>query len=147
MLRPMIVPGAAVNRTTRGFSVVPTAKAASFGTNVKLYKYKSMSGDYLTCRTWDGTTEGDTDIYIAKPYKLRRSIASETIDGTLVSYTYASDSERTATDGTNSETQKIVPRYLVDDLVWGITATTAVTKDNASLTILDMNIDGRAWAA
>jgi hypothetical protein len=54
----------------------------------EMYRLKSVQADYLVCRTWDGTTEGDTDVYIAKEPKLRHSITSETIAGTTYYYTY-----------------------------------------------------------
>jgi hypothetical protein len=43
------------------------------------YKVKSEQDDYLTCRTWDGTIEGDTDIAVAKPPSLRGGTGYYTI--------------------------------------------------------------------
>ncbi len=49
---------------------------------------------------------------IAKPARQRTSVASETIDGTSVTYSsYTSDNQRTASDGTNTEIQMCFPRY------------------------------------
>jgi len=121
--------------------------AFTSGGGVAMYRLKSVQGDYLTCRTWDGTTEGGTDVFIAKNYKLRNSITSQVIDGVTVNYTYTTTVERDATIGANTETQIIVPRYLSDDLIFAIySETTGVEKDDDELTLLDINADARAWA-
>ena len=84
------------------------------------FHIKSIQDDYLTCRTWDGTSEGGSDVYVAKPYEFRRSKTNEVIDGTTFTYTYFStgttenkQNNRTSSDGTNSQTECIYPRYSV----------------------------------
>jgi hypothetical protein len=52
--------------TDDGGGVVTIAAVAP----VQMLRLKSIQADYLTCRTWDGTTEGSTDILVAKSYKL-----------------------------------------------------------------------------
>jgi len=120
----------------------------SFGgdsATVQVYRYKSQQGDYVVCRTWDGSTEGDTDVAIAKPMKLRNSITSATIDGVGVTYSYgASKVERTATIGAVTEDQVIVPRYLVNDLIFATSSTGGTGVSGQSK--IDLNVDGRAWA-
>lgn len=114
---------------------------------VSQYRIKSVQGDYYTCRTWDGTTEGGSDVYVAKPYKLRNSITSESIDGVTVSYSYASTVARTATISSVDEDQVIVPRYLSNDIIYVATSNyTGVSVSGTALTLIDMNCDGRAWA-
>lgn len=110
---------------------------------VQMLRLKSIQADYLTCRTWDGTTEGSTDILVAKSYKLRNSIVSAVIDGVTVTYAYPDTVTRTATISGSNETQVIVPRYLVNDLILGMTVGyTGVT----AVTVIDLNLDGRAWS-
>ena len=65
------------------------------------------------------------------------------IDGVTVTYAYPDTVTRTATISGSNETQVIVPRYLVNDLILGMTVGyTGVT----SVTIIDLNLDGRAWS-
>jgi hypothetical protein len=116
------------------------------------FKLKSVQADYLTCRTWDGTTEGSTDIYIAKPPKLRH-VASESLVGTTWTYTYSAetgyeDGKRSASDGTNTEKQVVIPVYVIGDEIFASTPDngTDVTVSATELTYLDLNVDGRAWA-
>lgn len=116
------------------------------------FKLKSVSADYLTCRTWDGATEGGTDVYIAKAPKLRH-VGSESIAGTTWNYTYSAESgyedgKRVASDGTNSEKQVVIPVYIIGDEIFASTpdAGTDVTVGADELTFLDLNVDGRAWA-
>lgn len=138
------------------------------GASVSRYRVKSIQRNYLTCRTWDGSAEGATDICIAKPFKLRRAIAGAIIDGVNVSYTYdAADipsTTRIASNGTETETQIIVPRYLFaapsqlpdkGDEIFAVGANTGLvtvanepvgTAGGQAITLLDLNIDGRAWA-
>jgi hypothetical protein len=109
-----------------------------------------MSTDYIVCRSWDGTTEGSTDVKIAKPPKLRFSIVTETIDGTQIDYSgYDFDAQtRLASDGSTDETQVIVPRYLVDDLIFASRANSlAMDDDENPIGLMDENRDARAWAA
>jgi hypothetical protein len=111
-----------------------------------MYRLKSIQSEYLTCRTWNGTTEGGTDIYVAKNHKLRCSIASAVIDGVTVTYTYplADNVSRTATITTTSEDQVIVPRYLVNDLIFAVESSSGTGVSGK--TLIDLNVDGRAWA-
>jgi len=109
-----------------------------------------METEFIICRSWDGTTEGSVDVKIAKPPKLRFSITSETIDGTDVTYDgYDLTAQtRNATDGTTTETQVIVPRYLVDDLIFASRANSLATdEDENPIGLMDENRDARAWAS
>lgn len=77
----------------------------------QMFHIKSIHDDYLTCRTWDGTTEGETDIYVAKCYNCRKSYTHQIVDGVDYTFTYASDNQRTSSDGTNSQIEVVYPRY------------------------------------
>lgn len=127
----------------------------SAGSTITQYRVKSVAGDYLVCRTYDSATntEGGADVYIAKPFKLRHSIASAVLDGLTVNYTYAAlannlDGTRTATPINGAaETEIVVPRWLVNDLIYAasVGSGTGVTVAGNAVTLLDVNADGRAW--
>lgn len=104
-----------------------------------------QGGDWLKVRTWDGETEGTEDLYVAKPYLLRRSLPS----WNGLTFTYTSDYEREATDGVDTEDQVIVPAYVIGDILYvvrPIGGTDVVDDDTAPVVWLDLNVDGRAWA-
>ena len=110
-------------------------------------------GDYLLCETWNGTTGGGVTINIAKPPKLRHSVVTEALAGTTWNYTYSSESgyndgKRTASDGTNSEKQVVIPLFLIGDEIYATKPTrkTGVTVSSVELEYLDLNVDARAWA-
>lgn len=108
-------------------------------------RFKSQGNDYIVCRSWNGSDEGDTDIYIAKPWKLRHTASNyETIT------TLTTDDAETVTvsDGDTDETWKITPSYEVDDeLYYVAVAGTGVTVSGVGeLGKIDINVDGRAWA-
>jgi len=149
-IRPGV--GYKLKRTTGGVILQINRGGARGG--LALYRFKVMDEDFIVCRTWDGTNEGDKDVLIAKPPKLQFQIESETIDGTVVTYTdYDTDAQtRHASAGdppdVTEEDQVIVPRYLVDDLIYVMSAKTLIVDDDGNdLGLIDINVDGRAWAA
>ncbi len=135
------------------------------GLEIATYRFKEHAGDYIVCRTWDGTTEGDADINIAKPSLLRFAVGGRRIRGITVDYgAYdAANQSRVATPvGGLPETQFITPSYgqtnnnaevpgpddFEGDLIYAVKAKTFVTDaDDAEVSLLDLNVDGRAWAA
>ena len=88
-------------------------------------------------------------ILIAKPWLLRRT----PFDGGMwngISYTYTSDQTRQATKGPDSEIQHVTPEYVVGDIIYcagQLYGGSSVIVSGQLLTALDMNVDGRAWAA
>ena len=134
---------------------IPTAPAVAFSK----WHVKEVFGDYLVCRSWNGTKEGTKDTKIAKPMCLRRSRVTELLpDGTTLTYSAWDDNLQSrhadGDDGT-SEDQFITPRYLIADeetnknefiLVTNVD-TFAVDDDGKAITLLDMNNGGRAYAA
>lgn len=143
------VSGSAINRTSRGFSLRPPQPRRG-GVVIGLYLFKSMASDWLVCRTWDGTNEGTTDINIAKPPRLRFSVLTLTmIDGTVITYSDYNlvNQTRTATDDSgNVESQVIGEPYLLNDIIYAAPARTLVQDDTGkTVTLLDLNDDGRAW--
>ena len=115
---------------------------------------KSVEIDHLTCHKFDFITEGTEDILVALPYLLRRTpFDGVTIDA--ITFTYASNIERSLTDGSTTEVQVITPRYrgeigsYVGDVIFvksGILKGTGVTVATVPLKFLDGNDDGREWA-
>lgn len=101
----------------------------------------TVNGDYWVCTA----VVGGATVNVAKPYKLRNSITSATIDGNAWTYAYTNTVERTATSGSYSEYQRISPRVLANDLIFaaniGATAT-GVT----SVLWQDLNVNGCAWS-
>ena len=140
--------------------------------NIDMYVIEAVLDDVYICRFFDGANPTDVDVFVAKPFELRRTPfdgRSWTYDfpgGDLtVSYNYALGSgiSRTVTlsdDSTIEET--IVPLYkrwnvetkgtviwAVDQVETGVTIP-ANTQDPTSfaevVTLLDLNVGARAWA-
>lgn len=168
LLRVQDVSTVGIQRTTRGTVIIPQVVQAAKGITVTVARVKTITDEYLICRSWNGKSEGETDILIAKPEELR-DVEKETIDGQLVTYSnYDWDAQsRLATriDG-QSETQFIVPRYLTEgetiSIVRALPCFTGAEYDTGELTdpdnfnsdpvmapvtLIDLNIAGRAWAA
>jgi hypothetical protein len=93
-----------------------SSSTVSTDSGAKRYRVKGVYSTYLVCRTWDGSTEGASDVYIAKPPHLRWYASSwpgMTIIGTSVTFTWSAltdniDGKRTAHDGTNPDQIEIV---------------------------------------
>jgi hypothetical protein len=128
------------------------------GTISKRYRVKSVQGDYLTCRTWDGTTEGGTDVLVAKPPQLRHSIESQTIDGASVTYSDFSISggvcKRIAKAADeDDQNEMVIPVYQlagegVDAEIWADKpegGTGVLDDDDNPIVWQDTNRDARAW--
>lgn len=153
--------GYRIKRTTRGTAIELlnlgggfTPQAQPDASVAKLYRVKEIFADVYRCHQWDGTTEATADVYIAKNAKLRNSVASETIDGSVYTYSYdASFIFRTAFNGTNSELQEVIPRVLTNDVIIATEVEVPilllkVPGDPAiSVTWMDLNWDGRAWCS
>jgi hypothetical protein len=123
---------------------IPRAAAEAVKTTQQ-FQIESIEGDYLVCNPYDGTTAVATQIKVAKPKLLRRSTTSH--NG--ITYTYTSDSEREASDGSDTETQVIVPAYTIGDVIFAVTnieGDTGVVADEQYVEWQDMNVDARAWS-
>jgi len=131
--------------------------AAALASPVYQYKVVSTHGDYLIAEAHTGVPTAETDsprTRIAVPYLLRRT-PFDGLSRNAISYTYTSDTERTATDADDdTESQQITPDYVAGDIIYAVRAPqggTGVTITNAAgdtvaLEWLDLNADGRAWA-
>jgi hypothetical protein len=112
-----------------------------------------MQDNYLVCRKWNGSTDGPADINIAKPPELKFSVTSETIDGVVYNYSGYSKTAQTrvstAAGGGTPENEVIVPRYLVNSIIYAIAAPTFVQTIDVPpkpIAFLDLNVGGRAWS-
>jgi hypothetical protein len=112
-------------------------------------KEVSSTEDWLRCRSWDGTTEGTDDVYVARPYTMRRTpYDGQTIDGKTYSFLIQSGvlTRHIVFSDSSFERQKITPPYLVNDIIYATTTPTEVTVSGSPVALLDINCDGRAWA-
>jgi len=77
-------------------------------------RVQSVDYDHLVVRlNGEGGVLGDENIYVAKSEELRRSPFSPNTTGDGKTYTYASPTQRTVSQGGTSETQVIVPAYRI----------------------------------
>lgn len=121
----------------------------------RMFKLVSVQGDYLTCHTWDGTTEGSTAIFIAKDPKLRESLGSESIFGVTHMYSYSAGPDgnndlRKDNDGTRYQFELVTPPWLAaggtKDIIYAIPALTGVL-DGGGNPIFLLNVSPfRTWA-
>ena len=119
--------------------------------------------DYLRCHSWDGSVEGTTDIYVAKPYMLRHVLSHYAIIThltTLAVYSIRVDDKDDANpdDPYTIEDWAVTPPYFNDTdypdhvcEIWAVETDTGVTRpvqgeDDEPVTLLDINYDARAWA-
>jgi hypothetical protein len=126
-LRRRVVGGGAVSES--GSVVVVTIK-----------EYGVHGADYILC-TNQQTGE---DVYVLKPYLLRASMSSRTVDGVAETYTYISESEReAAAAGYATNLQKIDPTYEVGDELpcLKMSESKSVRKYAPWETIVDFDVD------
>lgn len=115
----------------------------------------SESYDYLTCHTWDGTTEGTDDVLVAKPWFLRRApFEGYERNGCTFAYTGVSSRTVTRTSDLSTEDQVILPSYepksasWPGDVIWAISATTLAFANppNDPISLLEV-FSARQWCA
>lgn len=120
---------------------------ASGDGKVKQAIIKAIHGDYLIVHSYDtDLVEGSTDIYVMKPWTLRRTpFDGLTILGTT--YTYTTDVTRTAVNSPTTENQYTTPDYVIGNIIY-IVPTDIILDLGTGLTatMIDVNVDGRAWA-
>lgn len=123
------------------------------GGGAQRMRVKSVDGDYLTCRTWDGTTEGSYDIAVAKPPHLRHSLTSQNVNGVTVSYgsfgITGGMCQRTASAGGYvTQTEWVLPVWQIagtgtDAEIWADMPAGGTGVEGT--TLMDTNRDARAW--
>ncbi len=138
----------AINRIQKGIPLPKQIVTREFPKAAcKQFKIKSIQGDYITCNSWDGTTLGTEDVLIAKPYLLRKT-PFHNLTRNSVSYVYSTDVKRTATKSPDTETQVIVPEYVVGDIILALSNIIGGTSITSPQIIIwnEVNESGRAWA-
>jgi len=126
--------------------VVATGVPAGGGSGSAPQQFKFIAdfGDYVSAKSWDGTTLGTTLVYIWKPAKIRCSIAQElnvqtSLGAKTMNYTYSPlvvanvgqpfyTRSALSSDGTVSETQLATPDYLANDLIYAVPVPTGLTN-------------------
>lgn len=149
------------SRTSRGiFGKATKQDSGGNGGLIGPYLITAVNGDYVTLRTWDGTTLGSVDVYAAKPWKLRCSRRREVIDGVLSTFSYSTDPPvgnvtRTKTKGAQTESEIVYPQWAIGtnsdaDLVYAMqarnTLVTTVAPDPIVAVKLVLIDSARNWA-
>ena len=123
------------------------------------FSVASVGDDYLTVHpfkadpsdsTADWIVDTATTLYVFKPWTLEKTPWDGNTDAAGVTYTYTDNSTRSATDGTNTETQKITPAYNPGDWIYALplpVGSDTSLSNGKSTNFIDINSDGRAWAA
>jgi hypothetical protein len=118
-----------------------------------LFTMISDGGDFIVC--YQNSTNTDVgfmpatsgnQINVYKPFELRTSLTTETINGVVYDYTYTPQGspvmyyQRAVTGSdSSSETDVVIPYYLPTRPIWAV-------QDSAGNWV-DINRAGRAWAA
>ena len=121
------------------------------GGRLQTYRVKSKAEDVLTCRTWDGTTEGGTDVLVAVN-RNSRQLDSETINGITYTYTAYTDvgdginETRNSDDGTTEETQLVTPMWYVNCEIDVLATTYSGVMDDDLNDLKLIEVSARCWA-
>jgi len=106
------------------------------------YKVQSVSNEYVTAKTWDGTTLGSTAVNIAKPWALRVSNKPATTDGSAAPFV----AMPTLLSGTFALALKVMPEYAANDIIYAEPCDfSGVTVSSLDLKLIEV-APGRAWA-
>jgi hypothetical protein len=145
------------SRTTNGLSA--NAKGQSGGSGIlQTYRVKSRLEDVLVCRTYDGTTEGDEDVFVAVNRNCRYV---NTLDGEILfdgTHYYTAGTAldafnlvRIDTLGADAEEQVVSPLYYEDceiDVMQtnysGVYYDDTVSEDLQPVTLIE--VSARCWA-
>ncbi len=151
-----------LNRVVRAFNNGTTginppkqiSGAASNGTQTKVevqqLQIETIYGDYLICNPYDGVTADlNSHIAVARPGLLSTSQTSR--NG--LTFVYSDDQSRIATKTSDSstESQVVVPSYVVGDIIFAVRniiggTSTLYGLDSDPVEWQDTNVDARAWA-
>lgn len=130
-----------------GYAVTSPALTPEGSTGRRLLLV-SVGDDYLTCNPVDTAGDPvDVNVYVMKPWTLRRTPWDGETDAAGISYTYSGNAARTATRGSVVEAQLITPDYNAGDFIYAELCTELFLLTNGKQTrLMDSNRDGRAWA-
>ncbi len=120
------------------------------GGSVQMLKITSVTtADFFTCRTWDGTTLGSTDVYVAKQPNQRPSLLTQDVDLITITYTWTDSNRRIASDTVNTQSEMCYPRYRVDDIIFAATSDHTGVNTGGGLggiTVTMIDLTPRVWA-
>ncbi len=125
----------------------PGAGGGTSNGSAQQFLFVQDYGDYITAVPYNGTAATGAAVKIAKPYKIRTSIVSETVNGIAHAYSYALAAgayTRTDTSTLGVESQKINPPFLTTDLIYAVGFTTNAPASLVGVTLVMLD-DGRAW--
>lgn len=135
--------------------VLPKSSPATGGTQrfkvTETFDEFETLADYFAALQWSDSANdftGDT-VYIAKHFKHRPSLTAETLRGTPITYTYASNLDRTSSDGANTQQEELFPPIQVNDEIF---CSKLLTPDSSITVVEDsshpewVDITPRLWA-
>jgi hypothetical protein len=116
------------------------------------YQVVSVEGDYLVCNPFngDGSVNTGRKRYVLKPWTLQKTpFDGKTINS--ITYTYTSNTQRTAVNGSTSETQLITQDYFAGAKIYAVLIEGKVNLPAGAgagkfTNKIDANLDARAWA-
>lgn len=121
---------------------------AGAGTSIRQLRFKTEYAQYLSCVTWDGSSEGST-ILVAKPSLLRNTARTIVQYGRSVSLTVGDNAyQRTASYDTQAWPEYIWPAYVEDDIIYAVQVSEPIGdlgQGEESISYIDLNVDGRKW--
>jgi hypothetical protein len=104
---------------------------------LRRFRLKDDLGACLKVRTWDGTTEGSADVYIAKHPTIRNTVASDTNGNHYMTRAIS------GSDG-SSETDDITPPFIYNGDIYASPIPQLILDSHACNY---MEISPRAWAS
>jgi hypothetical protein len=153
-------------RTSRGTAITTNRTSpATEPEKIKQYVLIAVHEDHLNC--YELTEQGlQTElIYIAKPHGLRKTPwHNQTIDGETYTFDPTDSTKRTAATGGATEAQRVVPYYVESfSVIYAAEigesinlqvetdpgdpgAIPPISPTEEEITLIDLNVDGRAWA-
>lgn len=162
-ISPVAGRGMQVKRQVNGtlFSVQETPRQNQV--EIRQYRIESIQNDFYAAKLWTGTAVSGGELYIARPFEHRlsnfdgRTIAySSDGDAFSASYSYSSATKRVKTVAGVAETQVLTPYFLPENqLIYAVEVKEVITvgaaftpltdPNDEPITLLDLNVDGRAW--
>ena len=121
----------------------------------QVFIIKSILRDSLKCKTYSNCIEGTDDVYVMKPRQLMKTtydlLTTTNPDG--ITFAFVDGNNRTATQSSYVETQRVTPIYNTDDQITAMAnvagtdgAEAVEAVGNVSVAWFDMNLDMRLWA-
>lgn len=120
----------------------PQSRQFVGASQIAQFRIVTVAGDYLNAVRVLGGEEATQTARVAKPSLLRNSVSSRA----GATYSYTGVDERTATVGSDTENQVIVPSYRANDYIFATSVPLGGTGVDAAPEWLDLNVDARAWA-